>query len=76
MPRWRVWEWHDGGVDATEAQLEHEAVEVLRAAGARFAFVFGSVAEGRSTPASDLDVAAWWGEEAPASWGPEAAGEG
>lgn len=50
------------------AELEALAVEELRAAGARFAFVFGSVAEGRPTPASDLDVAAWWGEGAPAAW--------
>lgn len=68
MPRWRVWEWHDGGVEANGSQREEAAVEALRAAGARFAFVFGSAAEGRSTPASDLDVAAWWGEGAPASW--------
>lgn len=55
-------------MDATGSQPEYEAVEVLRAAGARFAFVFGSAAEGGSTAASDLDVGAWWGEEAPAPW--------
>ena len=40
----------------------------LRAAGARFAFVHGSRADGTNRPDSDLDIAAWWGEEAPAPW--------
>jgi predicted nucleotidyltransferase len=43
-------------------------IAVLRAAGARFAFVFGSRAEGRERCDSDLDVAAWWGSEPPAPW--------
>lgn len=47
---------------------EREVSEALRRAGARFAFVFGSVPEGRSDDASDLDVAAWWGDAAPAPW--------
>lgn len=45
----------------------------LRAAGARFAFVFGSRAgsEGPANPVrpdSDLDVGAWWGHDAPDPW--------
>ncbi|MFC5999034.1 nucleotidyltransferase domain-containing protein [Quadrisphaera sp. GCM10027208] len=44
------------------------AVAELRAAGARFAFVHGSRARGDHRPDSDLDVAAWWGSGAPASF--------
>lgn len=47
---------------------EATIVAVLRTAGARFAFVFGSRATGTETPASDVDVAAWWGGEHPAPW--------
>lgn len=47
---------------------EAEVTEILRAAGARFAFVFGSVAAGTDRPDSDLDVAAWWRGEPPAPW--------
>lgn len=43
-------------------------IAVLRDAGARFAFVFGSRAEGRERPDSDLDVAAWWGDQPPPPW--------
>ncbi len=43
-------------------------VAVLRASGARFAFVFGSRAEGRERPDSDVDVGAWWGADSPGSW--------
>ncbi|HMQ26058.1 MAG TPA: hypothetical protein PKA98_08720, partial [Acidimicrobiales bacterium] len=45
----------------------------LRAAGARFAFAFGSRA-GSGGPAnpvrpdSDLDVGAWWAHDAPDPW--------
>ncbi len=45
-----------------------EVAAALRAAGARFAFTFGSVAEGRATASSDFDVAAWWDGEAPDAW--------
>src|SRR5688500_14005552 len=44
------------------------AVDALRRAGARFAFVHGSRATGHEAPGSDLDVAAWWGADAPAPW--------
>lgn len=40
-----------------------DAVEQLRAAGARFAFLHGSRAEGRERPGSDTDVAAWFGTD-------------
>lgn len=49
---------------ATEAA----ARQSLRQAGARFAFVHGSRASGSARPDSDLDVGAWWGNEAPAPW--------
>lgn len=35
---------------------------VLRRHGARFAFLHGSQVDGRATQASDLDVAAWFGD--------------
>ena len=36
--------------------------------GAKFAFAFGSRAEGRATEKSDVDVAAWWGIDVPDPW--------
>ena len=48
-----------GGVDMGEVTAE------LRAAGARFAFVFGSHARAETHPLSDLDVAAYFGKDAP-----------
>lgn len=48
---------------------EQGVITVLRRAGARFALVHGSRAEGdRVRPDSDLDVGAWWAEAAPAAW--------
>lgn len=38
-----------------------EVVASLRAAGARFAYLFGSHAEGTATDGSDIDVAAYFG---------------
>lgn len=43
-------------------------VTQLRRAGARFAFLHGSRADGEERPGADLDVAAWWGSDAPAPW--------
>lgn len=51
-----------------EARGRDEGIQALRQAGARFAFVYGSRAQGTPRPDSDLDVAAWWGGEAPAPW--------
>jgi hypothetical protein len=54
-------------VDASAAAID-AIVRVLRDAGARFAFLHGSRARGDATTASDIDVAAWWGNRAPDSW--------
>jgi predicted nucleotidyltransferase len=45
--------------------LRAEAIDALRAAGARFAFLHGSRVAGMYRPDSDVDVAAWWVGEAP-----------
>jgi predicted nucleotidyltransferase len=45
-----------------------EVIRILREAGARFALVFGSRARGDAGRDSDLDVAAWWPSQAPASF--------
>lgn len=55
------------------AGAEHTAgyadtVTALRRAGARFAFLHGSVARGTARSDSDIDVAAWWPELAPPSF--------
>jgi hypothetical protein len=48
---------------------ERDAAAVLRRAGARFAFVHGSRATQQAVrPDSDLDVAAWWGDDATHTW--------
>jgi predicted nucleotidyltransferase len=54
-----------------QPDLEAQAVVALRRAGARFAFVHGSRADGaaRGRPERDLDVAAWWGRELDEPWG-------
>jgi hypothetical protein len=45
-----------------------ELVAGLRAAGARFAYLFGSQVDGGATDDSDVDVAAWWGSDPPDAW--------
>lgn len=51
------------------ASAQHEEiVRTLREAGARFALLHGSRARGTARPDSDVDVGAWWGREAPASF--------
>jgi hypothetical protein len=45
-----------------------QVTAVLRAAGARFALIFGSRARGDHRPSSDLDIAAWWPGHPPHSW--------
>jgi predicted nucleotidyltransferase len=53
----------------TQPDPRAAAVEAaLRDAGASFAFIHGSRAHGQPRPDSDLDVAAWWGAEAPPSF--------
>ena len=46
-------------------RLIDQAVDALRAAGARFAYLHGSVASGTAGPDSDVDVAAWWETDGP-----------
>ncbi|MBP2364650.1 nucleotidyltransferase domain-containing protein [Pseudonocardia parietis] len=49
--------------------LRTETVAALRATGARFALVHGSrAAGGAPRQDSDLDVAAWWPRDSPASF--------
>lgn len=55
-------------VGLCDHRVMDEVVDALRASGARFAFVFGSASQGARPPGSDLDVAAWWGQGAPAPW--------
>ena len=43
-------------------------VDVLREAGAKFAFVHGSRIQGTARPDSDIDIAAWWAVRTPASF--------
>lgn len=45
-----------------------EAVAVLRQAGARFAYLHGSRAAGRHRDDSDVDIAAYFGGQAPKSF--------
>lgn len=48
---------------------ETGVIEALRGAGARFAFVHGSRADGTARADSDLDVGAWFGTtDPPAPW--------
>lgn len=52
------------GVDLDTANI----VAALREAGARFGYLHGSRTDGSSRPASDVDVAAWFGTQPPAPW--------
>lgn len=47
--------------------LREGTITALRARGALFAYIFGSVARGEDTATSDLDVAALFPEPAPQS---------
>ena len=49
-------------------ELQQEITAALRAGGARFALIHGSRAAGTARADSDVDVAAWWGRSAPASF--------
>ena len=58
--------WHPAIVDDApqlDPDLLDALVEQLRDAGAVFAFVHGSRAEGRHRPGSDTDIAAWFGRD-------------
>ena len=56
------------GATQTDGMDLEPAIAVLRATGARFAFLFGSRTEGRERVDSDADVAAWWGVDPPGPW--------
>ncbi len=45
-----------------------ESVAALRQAGARFAYLHGSRATGRHRPDSDIDIAAYFGDQPPNSF--------
>lgn len=47
------------------ASITAEAVAVLRRVGARFAYLHGSRVAGRARADSDLDIAAFFGNDAP-----------
>lgn len=51
-----------------DRRLADQVIDTLRAAGARFALVFGSTARGEARSGSDLDVAAWWASNPPHAW--------
>lgn len=45
-----------------------QAIDGLRHAGARFAYLHGSRASGMESHDSDVDIAAWFGQAAPQSY--------
>lgn len=59
---------HTGSVTGVHtAQLE-QVTTALRSAGAAFALLHGSRARGTHRPDSDVDVAAWWPQDAPPAY--------
>lgn len=54
--------------DGLPAEQLDRLLAVLRAEGAKFAYVFGSSVAGNAGPTSDIDVAAHFGGRAPDSW--------
>lgn len=63
--------WHDGAMAA--APLHRDGIVLaLRAAGAVFAYLHGSVVSGDARPGSDVDVAAWFGRADVVPWDVEA----
>ncbi len=51
--------------EARVAAVIAESVAVLRRAGARFAYLHGSRARGQHRPDSDVDIAAYFGDQPP-----------
>jgi predicted nucleotidyltransferase len=60
-------------VDESIEAVTAEAVAELRRAGARFAYLHGSRAIGRSRVDSDIDIAAYFGGGAPSAFAAVAA---
>lgn len=54
--------------EAVDRELKQEIIDALRRAGAVFALLHGSRVTGQSQADSDVDVAAWWRSDAPASF--------
>ena len=54
--------------EATAAAAMAESAAVLRRAGARFAYLYGSRASGSHRPESDVDIAAYFGDQPPQSF--------
>lgn len=57
-----------GNMEQSVEAVTAEAVAVLRQAGARFAYLHGSRAAGRSRAGSDIDIAAYFGGSPPNSF--------
>lgn len=51
--------------EAEAAQVMAQAAAVLRNAGARFAYLYGSRASGQYRSDSDIDIAAYFGDQPP-----------
>jgi predicted nucleotidyltransferase len=51
-----------------DEEVRRSIIDVLRDAGAAFAFVHGSRARGTARADSDIDVAAWWSSDPPPSF--------
>ena len=58
----------EGMDDTRAAEVTAESVAVLRQAGTRFAYLFGSRAAGSHRPESDIDIAAYFGDHPPNSF--------
>jgi predicted nucleotidyltransferase len=51
--------------ESRAAEVVAESIAVLRSAGARFAYLHGSRASERFRPDSDIDIAAYFGDQPP-----------
>jgi len=60
--------WETERMDGLDEGLKRAIIDVLRDAGAVFAFIHGSTARGSARADSDIDVAAWWASDAPSSF--------
>jgi predicted nucleotidyltransferase len=60
--------WETERVDELGEAVRREIIDILRDAGAVFAFIHGSTVRGTAQADSDIDVAAWWASDAPPSF--------